>query len=136
MMMSGGEDLSRGGIYYVLRGETIGGETIELAPVELTNALSNRSWGLVNSTVKNRSFRIRWPHPENEALIAAAGGVEQVSRAARLPDLLRAWGAIYNTHLPQTSPRRIKAIRLDAYSWEGESYTDYGHYIESWRAEL
>src|SRR5947209_19362416 len=45
-MMEGG-DLRSGRSYYVLRGETVAGETFDLPPVELTNALSGRIWSLV-----------------------------------------------------------------------------------------
>ena len=135
MMMAGG-GLEKGSEYYVLRGETNGGETIDLPPIELTNALSGRIFGLVSATVENKSFTVRWPHPSNVALLAASGGVEKLPRAARLDDLMRAWGAIYNSRLPQTSARRLKAVRLDAYRWKGVRYDDYARFVESWRAEL
>ena len=135
MMMAGG-DLGRGTIYYVLRGETAGGETIDLPPAELTDALSWRHWSLVGATVENREFNIYRPHPSNVALAAGAGGAEKLPRAARLPELLRAWGEIYNSRLPEASPRRLRAVRLDAYSWEGGSYGDYARPVETWRAEL
>jgi hypothetical protein len=135
MMMSGG-DLQSGRSYYILRGETIAGETIDLPAIELTNALTGRIWGLVAATVENRSFTIPSPHPENASLAAAVGGVEKLPRAERVSNLLRSWGAIYNSRLPASSTRRLRAVRLDAYRWEGESYGDYAHFIESWRAEL
>jgi hypothetical protein len=135
MMMAGG-GLEQGSEYYVLRGETVEGETIDLPPIELTNALSGRIFGLVSATVENKSFTIRWPHPSNVALIAASGGVEKLPRAARLEELLRAWGAIYNSRLPQASARRLKAVRLDAYRWEGVRYGDDARFVETWRAEL
>ena len=135
MMMAGG-DLGRGATYYRLRGEAADGETIDLPPAELTDALSWRHWSLVSATVENREFTIHKPHPSNAALAAAAGGVERLPRAARLAELLRAWGQIYNSRLPEGSPRRLRAVRLDAYRWEGGAYEDYERFVESWRAEL
>ena len=135
MMMEGGE-LQSGRSYYVLRGESDAGETFDLPPVELTNALSGRTWSLVAAAVENKSFTIPSPHPANAALAASVGGIERLPRAARLEDLLRAWGAIYNSRLPPSSTRRLRAVRLDAYRWEGKSYGDYDRPVESWRAEL
>lgn len=135
MMMAGG-DLGRGANYYRLRGETIDGETIDLPPAELTDALSFRNWSLASETVRNRQFNIYNPHPSNVALAASAGGVEKLPHAARLDELLRAWGSIYNSRLPEGSPRRLRAVRLDAYRWEGGTYEDYERFVESRRAEL
>jgi len=135
MMMAGG-DLGRGANYYRLRGETAGGETIDLPPASLTDALSWRNWSLVSETVKNREFAVFKPHPSNVALAASAGGADKLPRAARIDELLRAWGGIYNSRLPEGSPRRLRAVRLDAYRWEGGGYGDYERLAESWRAEL
>jgi hypothetical protein len=135
MMMAGG-DLGRGANYYVLRGETASGETIDLPPAELTDGLSWRNWSLAGETVKNKQFTIYNPHPSNVALADSAGGVDKLPRAARLAELLRAWGEIYNARLPEDSPRRLRAVRLEAYRWEGGSYDDYERFVESWRAEL
>jgi len=135
MMMAGG-DLGRGASYYRMRGETASGEVIDLPPSELTDALSWRHWSLVGATVENKEFTIFKPHPSNGALAAAAGGVDKLPRAARLDELLRAWGGIYNSRLPPASPRRLRAVRLDAYRWEGGAYGDYERFVESWRAGL
>jgi hypothetical protein len=135
MMMAGG-DLQSGTEYFILRGETEGGETIDLPPVELTDALSNQHWSLVGATVENKSFFIKNPYPSNAALIAEAGGADKLPRAARLRELLRAWGEIYNARLPPASALRLRAVRLDAYRWEGRGYVDYERFVESWRAEL
>jgi len=134
-MMEGG-DPQAGRTYYVLRGETVAGETFDLPPVELTNALAGRSWSLVAATVENKSFTIPSPHPANVALTVAAGGVEKLPRGARLGDLMRSWGLIFNSRLPASSTRRLRAVRLDAYRWEGKGYGDYERFKESWRAEL
>src|SRR5438067_6389258 len=61
VMMAGG-DLQAGRTYYVMRGETSTGESIDLSPIELTNALSGRAWSLVGGTVTNKSFRLSSPH--------------------------------------------------------------------------
>lgn len=136
MMLVGENEQRRGGVYYVLRGETVSGETIEVHAIELTDALTGRIWGLVSATARNSSFTVTSPHPSNAALLAVSGGVENVPRAARMPDLLRAWGTIYNSRLPQSSSRGLKAVRLDAYNWEGKTFADYGRYVETWRVEL
>jgi uncharacterized membrane protein len=135
MMMAGG-DLQAGRTYYVMRGERATGETISLPPVELTNALSGRTWGLVAATAENKSFSIRSPHPANIALLETSGGIENLPPAARLPELLQAWGAIYNARLPPSSPQRLKAVTLEAYRWEPGSYSNYERFIQSWRIEL
>src|SRR5215211_1867582 len=135
MMMAGG-DLGRGAGYYRMRGETASGEVIDIPPSELTDALSWRHWSLVGATVENKEFTIYKPHPSNVALANSAGGAERLPRAARLAELLRAWGEIYNSRLPEDSPRRLRAVRLDTYRWEGGSYGDYERLVESWRAEL
>ena len=131
-----GVETQSGRDYYVLRGETVGGETIDLPPILLTDALSGRNWGLVAAAVENQSFNLRSLHPANVALVTAGGGVEKLPRAARLDDLLRAWGAIYNSRLPVPSPRRLKIVRLDAYRWAGKGYEDYDRFVESWRVVL
>lgn len=135
MMMAGG-DPRKGTDYYVLRGETFGGETVELPPAELTDALSWRHWSLVGATVENKSFAIAHPHPANAALAAGAGGADKLPRAARLGELLRAWGESHNRRLPADSPRRLRAVRLDAYRWDGAAFEENGRFVESWRAEL
>ena len=135
VMMAGG-DLSRGRTYYVLRGETLAGETIEIPAIELTDALSGRLWGLFGATVGNGSLMIRSPHPSNAVMSAEAGGADRLPRGARLPELLRAYGGIYNSRLPAGSTSRLKAVRLDAYRWDGGRYADFNTFVESWRQEL
>ncbi len=135
MMMAGG-DPRKGTDYYVLRGETLSGETVGLPPAELTDALSWRHWSLVSATVENRNFSNTNPHPANAALAAEAGGADRLPRAARLDELLRAWGESHNLRLPADSPRRLRAVRLDAYRWDGGAYTDFRRFVETWRAEL
>lgn len=135
-MMLGVRDPQSGRDYYVLLGETINGETIELPPIKLTNALSGRNWSLVSTAVANKSFSIRWPHPANKAMTEAFGGLDKLPQAARLEDLLHSWGAIYNSRLPASSNQRLRAVRLDAYSWEGGINGEYDRFVASWRAML
>ena len=85
MMMAGG-DPGRGATYYRLRGETIGGESIDLPAASLTDALSWRNWSLTSETVKNKQFTINNPHPSNAALAAS---VRRGWAAARSPDAAR-----------------------------------------------
>ncbi|MGH9957779.1 MAG: hypothetical protein ACREBC_11730, partial [Pyrinomonadaceae bacterium] len=98
--------------------------------------LSGRIWGLVAATVDNRGFQLRSPHPDNAALLAGLPATGTIPRAARLPELLRAWGEIYNSRLPASSPDRLRALRFEAYQWSGSNYSDYDQFIESWRVEL
>jgi hypothetical protein len=135
-MMLGIRDIETGRDYYVLHGETINGETIDLPPIELTNALTGRSWSLVSTAVENKSFNIRSPHPANVRLAAAFGGADKLPAAARLEDLLRAYGAIYNSRLPASSNQRLTSLRLDKYRWEGGVNGQYDRFVESWRTVL
>ena len=135
VMMAGG-DLERGRSYCILRGETAAGETVDIRPIELTNALYSRTWTMVNATIGNQSFRLASIHPENVELMGKAGGVENLPPGARIPDLLESWGRLYNDRLPAASTQRLKAIRLDMYRWEGGSYSNYDNFIESWRKDL
>lgn len=135
-VMTSGSTFERSHNYFVLRGETVAGEVVDVRPIELTDALSGRNWGLVAATVSNGPFRLRSPHPSNVLLMTSIEDVNKLPQAARLPELLRAWGNIYNSHLPASSPLRLKAVRLDAYRWMGQSYSNYDQFIESWRQEL
>lgn len=135
VMMSGG-DLERGRSFCILRGETIAGETVEIRPIRLTNALYSRTWTMVNATIGNQSFKLASIHPENEELVRRFGGVENLPPGVRIPDLLQAWGDLYNRQLPESSPQRLRAIRLDLYRWESGTYSNYDKFIETWRREL
>ena len=135
VMMAGG-DLERGRSYCILRGETVSGETIDVPAIELTGALYSRNWTMVNATIGNQSFKLNSIHPENEDLLRSFGSVDKLPPGARIPDLLKAWGDLYNNKLPDSSPQRLKAIRLDMYRWESGRYADYDKFIESWRKEL
>jgi hypothetical protein len=135
-VMLGGALLERGRSYWILRGETVTGETVDIRAIELTNALYSRNWTMVNATVGNQSLRLTNVHPANAELLNLVGGVENLPPGARVPDLLRAWGTIYNDRLQDSSPQRLKAIRLDMYRWEGGHYADYDKFIQSWRQDL
>jgi hypothetical protein len=135
VMMAGG-DLERGRTYCILRGETIAGETVEIRPIKLTNALYSRTWTMVNATIGNQSFKLASIHPENEEFLRHFGGVENLPPGARIPDLLQAWGDLYNKQLPESSPQRLKSIRLELYRWESGAYSDYDKFIETWRKEF
>ena len=135
VMMTGGS-LERGRTYCILRGETLSGETIEIRPIKLTNALYSRTWTMVNATIANESFRLSSLHPDNEELVRRYGGVENLPPGVRVPDLLQAWGDLYNQQQPPSSPLRLKAIRLDMYRWEGGRYSDYDKFVQSWRKEF
>src|SRR5215207_1732681 len=134
VMMAGG-DLERGRSYCILRGETVSGDTIDIRPINLTNALYSRTWTMVNATIANQSFKLASIHPENEEILQRFGGVENLPPGVRLPDLLKAWGDLYNKDQPDSSPQRLKAIRLDMYRWESGGYYNYDKFIESWRKE-
>jgi hypothetical protein len=135
VMMAGG-DLERGRSYYMLRGETVSGETIDVRPIELTNALYSRTWTMVNATVDNQAFKLANVHPANAAVLQQAGGIENLPQGARMPELLKAWGNLYNACLPASSPQRLRAMRLDMYRWESGRYADYDKFITSWRQDL
>jgi hypothetical protein len=51
--------------------------------------------------------------------------MDKLPRAARLEELLRAWGAIYNSRLPASSNQRLRSVRLDADRWEGGTNGEY-----------
>lgn len=135
VMMAGG-DLQAGRSYCVLRGETVSGETIDIRPIELTNALYARTWTMINATIDNQSFKLRSVHPDNALLLDSVGGVDKLPPGARIPDLLSTWGTVYNNKQPASSPYRLKAIRLDMYRWSSGRYGDYETFIDSWRKEL
>lgn len=135
-MMSGGGEVREGVAYFVVRGESISGEAVDIRPAKLTDALYSRTWGLVEATVRNGSFRLRRLHPANAAALREAGGFDKLPHGARVPELLRAWGEIYNDRLAPGSPQRLRAVRLDAYRWAGGRDTSRDQLTESWSVEL
>ncbi|HEX8160683.1 MAG TPA: hypothetical protein VF538_02190 [Pyrinomonadaceae bacterium] len=135
-MMSGGGEVREGYPYYLVRGVSASGETVDIRPAKLTDALYARTWGLVEATVRNGSFRLRRLHPANADALRRVGGFDNLPRGARVPELLRAWGEIYNDGLAPDSPRRLRAVRLDAYRWAGGRDTSRDELTESWSVEL
>jgi hypothetical protein len=135
MMMMGG-DLETSRTYCILRGEAVSGATIDIRPIELTNAMYSRTWTMVNATIANQSFKLTSLHPDNASLLAEFRSVENLPAGTRMPDLLAAWGSLYNSKQPRSSPNRLKAIRIDLYRWEGGSYSNYQTFVQTWRKEL
>src|SRR5690349_23694889 len=101
-MMAGG-DPERGRSYCILRGETVSGQTIDIRSIKLTNALYSRTWTMVNATIDNQAFKLKSIHPQNEALMRRFGGIENLPPGVLVPDLLAAWGELYNKQLPPSS---------------------------------
>lgn len=135
MMMAGGE-LETSRTYCILRGETISGKTIDIHAIELTNAMYGRTWSMVNATIANQSFKLTSLHADNASLLQEIGGVDKLPAGVRLPELLAAWGNLYNSKLTASSPNRLKAIRIEMYRWVGGSYSDYETFVQTWRKEL
>lgn len=135
VMMSGGS-LENGWTYYVVRGETVSGEIVDIRPPKLTDALYARTWSMVRATINNDAFRLASPHPHNASLLMASGGFEKLPRGARLPELLTTWGLLYNQKLPVSSPMRLKAVRVDVYRWDSGDFQNYDRFLETWRQEL
>ena len=121
--------------YYLLYGETDGGDLIEIQSNSWTDPLRSRRWGLVAATANNQSLKLQSPHPENAALLSQYP-VEQLPEGALVNSLISIWGQDYNTSHPTGSPNHLRAIRLDAYRWDGVSYSNYRQFVRSWRAEL
>ena len=85
---------------------------------------------------KSSSFKLKSIHPANEELLRQYGGVENLPPGARIPDLLKVWGELYNRRQPESSRQRLKAIRLDMYRWESGQYSDYDKFVTSWHQAL
>ncbi len=137
-MFYGASALGRGEgrVYYIFRGETASGASIDIPPITTMNALDDRIWTMVDAVVANDSLQLRSPHPENVRLIQSAGGIQNGPRAARLSNVLRVFGERYNASLSRDSPRRLVRVRLDAYRWPEQEFGNYAEYLESWRVEL
>ena len=91
---------------------------------------------MVNATIDNQAFKLNSIHPQNEEMLREYGGIENLPPGVRIPDLLQAWGNLYNQREPAPSPKRLKAIRLDMYRWESGRYADYDKFVESWRKDF
>jgi hypothetical protein len=135
VMMSGGS-LEREWTYFIVRGETVAGEIVDINPTSLTNGLYGRSWSLVRGAINNDAFNLDTLHPDNLLLLEAAGGSANLPRGARVDELLTAWGNLYNSKLSSSSPSRLKAVRIDVYRWESKRFADYDRFVETWQKEL
>ena len=123
--------------FYRLSGETLSGDVIEIPAIQITNGLSNRNHTLIWALDRNLEFSIPSPHPKNVELIQQAGGLEHLREDYHVPDVLRAWGRAYNRVKPIDSAKRLKAIELRRFDWDGKHYSDYDKVNSlSWRVEL
>jgi hypothetical protein len=129
-------DLSQGRTYYILGGETVGGEQLEIPAISITDALTGRIHMMVYYVMGNSSLFIESPHPNNVKLVVSAGGRENVPPGARVPDLLAAWGNAYNGRLAKTSSQRLRRIWLKQYRWPGGSYSDYRQFVREYEVRL
>jgi hypothetical protein len=121
--------------YYILRGETDAGDLIDVQVTSWADPMRSRLWGLVAATANNQSLKLQWPHPKNAALLSQLP-VDQLPEGVLMNDLLRVWGQTYNATHPAGSPYHLKVMQLEAYRWDGASYSDYRQFVRSWRAEL
>jgi hypothetical protein len=85
---------------------------------------------LVINTIDDAPFAVRSLHPANAALLAVSGRAGSPPVGARIPDLLRAWGAIYNRHHPH---HPLREVRLRELRWAGRRYDDYAEPVRQWR---
>lgn len=129
-------NLQQGRTYYVLRGTTIRGETVDLPAIRITGGLCGRNHMMVYYVMGNASFEIDYPHPDNVALIARRGGVTSLHQAERVDSLLRAWGTSYNRKVGAGSPKRLTAIRLDEYRWPGGAFENYRQFVRKYEVAL
>lgn len=135
-LFSDRRDLSAGHTHYVLLGRTADGSWREVSPVRITGGLYGRHFMFASYTAANHSFGVDSPHPDNVRLAERAGGVNRLPRGARMPDLLRAWGTVYNRDLSATSPKRLTAIRIEMRRWPGGRFGDYDVLEHVWEIEL
>src|SRR5215813_10526662 len=63
-VMTRGGQIDQNYTYFVLRGETVSGETIDIPASGLTDAMRSRTWGLVSAAVANESLKLPVPHPK------------------------------------------------------------------------
>lgn len=124
-------DLSEARSYYMLRGETMEGEIIDIPAIEVTRALNGRNHMLVYYAVDNHSLKIRSPHPSNVDKLNPP-----IPSGALVEDLLRGWGSAYNARWASDSPHRLRSMRLDGYLWSGGDYNRFAEPGRSWKVEL
>ena len=129
-------DLAEGKVYYILRGETVEGEVVDLPAIHITNSLTGRNHMMVSYVVGNRSFMIDSPHPKNVAVLTRRSGVKNLRQGERVDALLASWGESYNQALAPGSPQRLREIRLVKYRWPGGTYENFTEYLSSWKVSL
>src|SRR5215813_1808922 len=134
-VMTQGGQLQQSCTYFVLRGETVSGEVIDIPAISVSNAMRSRNWGMVAAIARNESLKLPSPHPKNAELLTKAGATP-LPEGVRMNDLLKAWGESYNSRHAASSPTHLKAIRLDAYQWPGHEYSNFRLFVQSWRQEL
>lgn len=119
--------------YYVLKGEFADGMVRPISAIDLSGALTGRIHLMVDYVMSNSSLDLPSPHPRNVALIDSAGGPTSLAPGTRLPDLLRAWGAIYNRHHPG---HPVRAVVLEQLRWRGVTYSDFAMPVRTWRTAI
>jgi hypothetical protein len=129
-------EVEKGSTHYTLFARTPDGTWTEIPPVRITDGLNGRHFMFAHYADTNLSFQIESPHPNNVRLACESGGVDQLPRGARVPDLLRAWGATYNRRLPSDSPYRFTALRLEARRWPGGQYSNFDAADYAWEVEV
>jgi len=129
-------ELAAGHTYFVLLGKTADGSWREIPPVRIMGGLYGRHFMVASYTATNQPFRIDSPHPDNVRLAERAGGTDRLPAGARMPELLRAWGAVYNQRLASDSPERLTSLRMEMRRWPGGHYGDYETLDQTWEVEL
>jgi hypothetical protein len=135
-LFSDRRELAKGHTYYVLKGRTADGTWREIPPVRIMAALNGRHFMFASYTAANQPFLVESPHPENVRLMDRAGGVNRLPRGARMDDLLRALGTVYNQRLPPESQDRLTLIRMEERRWPGGHFGDYDRVVHLWETEL
>jgi hypothetical protein len=128
--------LGRAHIYYVLSARRADGQTFDLPPNDITDALSSRTFMLYRYTANNTSLKIDQPHPINVRLTTELGGIDRVPDGVHMRLLLRAWGRAYNELVATSHRGRLTLIRLQRYRWDGNTYGDHRQPLEYWEVEL
>jgi len=123
--------------YYILSGVTTKGEIIEIPAIKITDTLAGRNHTMVYYTVKNRSLKIKSPHPNNvRLLVQRESENKNLYLGERIPNLLKSWGESYNNHLGIKTKYKLKSIILKQYKWPGKSYTNYKIPGQQWEVKL
>lgn len=127
--------LQDGRTYYVLGGERLDGSKVQIPAISLTDGLTGRNHMMVYYVVGNASFEIDSPHPANVTLQCHMAAMNQeLPKAARMDDLLHAWGAIYNER--HAGDARLHVIFIDEYNWRGGKFVNYRNFKRRWEVKL